>query len=90
MDWKVMLTAFGTLFVAELGDKTQLACILMTAKTRQPWMVFMGSALALTLVSFLGVIFAEFICNYIPTNVIKKVAAGAFVVLGVLIWFDKM
>jgi len=90
MDWKLFATTFGTLFVAELGDKTQLACMLMTAKTQKPWTVFLGASLALVLVSFLGVMFAQFICQYIPPAVIKKIAALAFVVMGVLIFFDKV
>lgn len=90
MDWKLLATTFGTLFVAELGDKTQLACMLMTAKTQKPWTVFLGSSLALVLVSFLGVMFAQFICQYISPNIIKKIAAVAFIVMGGLIFFDKI
>jgi putative Ca2+/H+ antiporter (TMEM165/GDT1 family) len=90
MDWKLLATTFGTLFLAELGDKTQLACILMTAKTQKPWTVFLGSSLALVLVSLLGVLFASFICNYIPQSIIKKLAASLFVLMGVLFWFDKI
>lgn len=90
MDWKLLATTFGTLFLAELGDKTQLACVMMAAKTQKPWTVFLGSSLALVLVSFLGVMFANVICEFVPQNVIKKVAAGGFMVLGVLFWFDKI
>ena len=90
MDWKLLATTFGTLFVAELGDKTQLACMLMTAKSQKPWTVFLGSSLALVLVSFLGVMFASFVCQYVPTSVIKKVAAVSFVIMGGLIFFDKI
>lgn len=90
MDWKLLATTFGTLFVAELGDKTQLACMLMTAKSQKPWTVFLGSSLALVLVSFLGVMFANFICQYISPNVIKKIAAVGFVLMGGLIFFDKI
>jgi len=90
MDWKLLLSTFGTLFVAELGDKTQLACILLTAKTKSPWTVFLGSSIALVLVSLLGVLFADFICRFIDPAIIKKVAAVAFVFLGVLIYFDKL
>jgi putative Ca2+/H+ antiporter (TMEM165/GDT1 family) len=90
MDWKLFASAYGALFLAELGDKTQLACILMTAKTQKPWTVFLGSSLALVTVSFLGVMFADLVCNYVPPTVMKKVAALAFVVLGGLIYFDKL
>ncbi len=89
MDWKLFATTFGALFVAELGDKTQLACILMTAKTQKPLTVFLGSAAALVLVSALGVVFASIICDYVPTHVVKKVAAVGFVIMGILIYFDK-
>lgn len=90
MDWKLLATTFGTLFVAELGDKTQLACMLMTAKSQKPWTVFLGSSLALVLVSFLGVMFAQFICQYVSPNIIKKVAAVSFILMGSLIFFDKI
>jgi putative Ca2+/H+ antiporter (TMEM165/GDT1 family) len=90
MDWKLFFSAFGTLFIAELGDKTQLACIMLAAKSRSPWTVFLGSSLALVLVSLIGVLFADFICRYIEPSLIKKVAAAGFVFLGVLIWFDKL
>lgn len=90
MDWKLLATTFGTLFVAELGDKTQLACMLMTAKTQKPWTVFLGSSLALVLVSFLGVMFAQFVCQYISPELIKKIAAVGFILMGCLIFFDKI
>lgn len=90
MDFKLFLTTFATLFLAELGDKTQLACILMTAKTQKPWTVFIGSSLALVTVSFLGVMFAALICDKIPADMVKKVAAAGFVIIGGLMFFDKL
>ena len=90
MDWKIFASAFGALFLAELGDKTQLACVLLTAKTKSPWPVFFGASLALVLATLLAVVFANFVCNYIPTDLIKKVAAVGFVLMGVLIFFDKL
>ncbi len=90
MDWKLLITTFATLFVAELGDKTQLACMLMTAETRKPWTVFLGSSLALVTVSFLGVMLANFVCQYISPAIIKKVAAAGFMLMGALIFFDKI
>ena len=90
MDWKLLATTFGTLFVAELGDKTQLACVMLAAESRKTWTVFLGSSLALVMVSLLGVLFADLICNFISPEIIKKVAAAGFVVMGVLIFFDKI
>lgn len=89
MDWKLFAATFGALFVAELGDKTQLACMLMTAKSGKPWTVFVASALALTLVSLLGVLVADFVCQFVSPEIIKKTAAVGFVAIGVLIFFDK-
>jgi putative Ca2+/H+ antiporter (TMEM165/GDT1 family) len=61
MDWKVLLTTFGILVLAELGDKTQLAVITMTTQTRKPLAVFLGAVSALALVTFLGVVFGHVI-----------------------------
>jgi len=83
------LTTFATIFVAELGDKTQLAGA-DRADSRKPWVVFAGSSLALVSTSLLGVIFAEFLCNFISPDIMKKVAAVAFVIMGVLIYFEKL
>ncbi len=52
--------------------------------------MFFGASLALVLATFLAVVFANFVCNYIPTDLIKKVAAVGFVVTGVLTFFDKL
>jgi hypothetical protein len=53
MDWKIFLTTLGTIFLAEIGDKTQLATILMTSKTGRPLAVFGGAVLALSLVTLI-------------------------------------
>ncbi|MDD4951683.1 MAG: TMEM165/GDT1 family protein [Desulfovibrionaceae bacterium] len=90
MDWKIFAATFGTLFVAELGDKTQLACVLLAAKTEKPWCVFVAASLALVLVSFLGVMAAQLVCRHLPLDLIKKVAAAGFVVLGGLMFLNKI
>jgi len=50
MDWRVLLTTFGVIFLAEMGDKTQLAAMTMSAQSKRPWAVFIGASLALTAV----------------------------------------
>ncbi|HKO95444.1 MAG TPA: TMEM165/GDT1 family protein [Pyrinomonadaceae bacterium] len=89
MDWRVFLTTFGVIFLAEMGDKTQLAAMTMSAQTKKPWAVFIGSALALTAVSAIGVMVGSVVGNYIPLIWIKRAAAVAFIVIGVLILMDK-
>ena len=87
MDWKVLASTFGLLFLAELGDKTQLAVISMTCKTGKPWMVFVGAALALIVVTLIGAFAGQLIAQVVPVQVLNKVAAALFVVMGVAMWF---
>nr|HID13158.1 hypothetical protein [Anaerolineae bacterium] len=90
MDWKVLLSTFGLLFLAELGDKTQLAVIVQTCKHGQPWSVFLGATLALTAVTALGVLGGQAISLLIPPATLRKLSAVAFVVMGLLIWFEVL
>jgi putative Ca2+/H+ antiporter (TMEM165/GDT1 family) len=89
MDWKIFITTMGTIFLAELGDKTQLAAILMTSKTGRPSSVFLGAIVALSLVTLIGVVFGEGLISIIPHDVLKKGAALAFILIGVLMFFGK-
>jgi len=89
MDWRVMLTTFGVIFLAEIGDKTQLAAMTMAAESKKPWAVFVGAALALATVSAVGVLVGSVIGNYVPLIWLKRVAALAFIVIGILILMGK-
>lgn len=88
MDWKPFVIAFTTLFLAELGDKTQIAACFIAADQQSPWMVLLGASLALTLVSAIGVVIGHFAGAALPTEVIRYVAAGLFIVMGILIGFN--
>ena len=85
MDWEVALTTFGLIFVAELGDKTQLAVLAQTCKYRRPWAVFLGASLALAAVTALGAAGGELVGRFVPPVILRVVAALAFVVMGVLV-----
>jgi len=89
MDWRVFLTTFGVIFLAEMGDKTQLAAMTMAAQTKRPWAVFIGSALALTAVSAIGVVVGGVVGDYVPLIWVKRVAAIAFIVIGVFMLLGK-
>jgi Ca2+/H+ antiporter, TMEM165/GDT1 family len=89
MDWKIFLTTFGTIFLAELGDKTQLATIMMTSKTKLPLAVFTGASVALCLVTLVGVLFGEGLIAVIPQNILKKGAALAFIAIGLWMFLGK-
>lgn len=85
MDRSVLFSTFGLVFVAELGDKTQLAILAQTCKYRRPWAVFLGASLALTAVTALGAVGGQVLGRIIPGPVLRYVAALAFVTMGVLI-----
>jgi len=84
MDWKPFIATFGLIFVAELGDKTQLAALTLAADYQRPWMVLLGASLALTLVSAIGVAIGHFAGSCFPRETVRYVAAGLFIVMGVL------
>jgi len=90
MDWTALLTAFGLVFVAELGDKTQLAVVMQTCKYRVGLPVFVGASLALTVVTALGAIGGRAIALWIPQGVLRAASAGAFVIMGLLIWRETV
>ena len=89
MDLRVLLTTFGIIFLAEMGDKTQLAAMTMAADSKKPWAVFIGASLALAAVSALGVLVGSVIGNYVPIERVKRVAAVAFIVIGALMLLGK-
>ena len=79
-----------TLFLAELGDKTQLAVITMTASTESQVAVFLGAALALVTVTLLGVLFGGVLTQYIPTEWLQRIVAISFIAIGVLMLLGKL
>jgi putative Ca2+/H+ antiporter (TMEM165/GDT1 family) len=89
MELRVLLTTFGVIFLAEMGDKTQLAAMTMAAQTKKPWQVFLGASLALAAVSALGIIVGSVIGDYIPLLWVKRVAAVAFIAIGSLMLAGK-
>lgn len=90
MDWRVILTTFGVIFLAEMGDKTQLAAMTMAAQTNKPWAVLIGASVALACVSAIGVVVGGALGQYLPLVWIKRAAAVAFIVIGVLILIGKV
>lgn len=91
MDLRVFLLAFGTLFLAELGDKTQLAVFSLVTQTKSPLSVFLGAGAALLAVTFIGVAFGEWISRHIPGHYLRLGAGILFVGIGaVVIWQTAM
>jgi putative Ca2+/H+ antiporter (TMEM165/GDT1 family) len=90
MDVKVIASTFTAVFLAELGDKTQLATFGFAAESRNLVSVFLGSASALILSTLLAVILGGAISEFIPTKAVHMLAGLAFVMIGVLMLLGKL
>jgi putative Ca2+/H+ antiporter (TMEM165/GDT1 family) len=84
VDWKLVLSTFVAIFVAELGDKTQLATLSLASSADARWAVFLGSALALVATSAIAVLAGEAVGRLVPPIWIRRIAGVVFVVMGVL------
>jgi len=83
MDWKLFLTIFATVFIAELGDKTQLATLLFaTDKDVGKLTVFFAASAALVVASAIGVLAGTFLAAYISEKFLAYVAGVGFILIG--------
>ena len=87
MDWKLFFTTFGLIFLAELGDKTQLAALGLTAKSKNPLVVFLSASLALVVATLIGVLIGDALVRFIPELWLKRGVALLFILVGFLLWF---
>jgi len=86
MDAKLFAVVFGTIFVAELGDKTQLATLLYASEADNPKLtVFAASALALVLTSAIGVLAGSVVSQTVSPKVVSWIAGIGFIVIGLWI-----
>jgi len=81
MDWQLLALTFGTVFVSELGDKSQLATMSISGKSDAPRYVFLGSAAALLLASLISALLGESVAQVLPTRALKSIAAAIFAVM---------
>jgi len=87
---KTVLLAFGAIFLAELGDKTQLAILAMRSKGLSGWSLFIGAMLAFTVLTAIAILFGGWLQTKVPADIIQKIAAGSFMVIALLMWFGKL
>jgi len=78
-----ILTTFSVIFLAELGDKSQLVCMTLAARHRH-WPVLIGAVLAFVLLNGLAVVFGVGLARWLPESVLAGIAAALFAVFGVL------
>jgi putative Ca2+/H+ antiporter (TMEM165/GDT1 family) len=84
MDWKLLLTVFSTIFIAEIGDKTQLATLLYASDVEVSKLtVFLGASLALILTSAVGVLVGSALSHYIDPKYLAWVAGVGFIAVGI-------
>jgi putative Ca2+/H+ antiporter (TMEM165/GDT1 family) len=84
VDWKLFASTFAAIFVAELGDKTQLATLSLASGGKSRWIVFAGSALALVATSAIAVLGGEVVARFVPPHWIRRVAGVIFLGMGAL------
>jgi putative Ca2+/H+ antiporter (TMEM165/GDT1 family) len=82
MDWKIAASTFGLVFLAELGDKTQLAALALTGKSGRPLSVFVGAGAALLAATLLGVLLGGALRKFISERTMSLGAAALFIVVG--------
>lgn len=83
MNQSLFWTTFATVFLAELGDKTQLAAMTATAKSGALFTVFCAASLALICATALGVTVGGALFKVIPEHMVKYIAGAAFVAVGI-------
>ncbi|MDP4030575.1 MAG: TMEM165/GDT1 family protein [Gallionella sp.] len=83
MDWKILGVVFVSVFIAEMGDKTQLATMLFASdKEVSKWTIFFGASLALIAASGIGVLVGGALSNYINEKYLHYAAGAGFVIIG--------
>lgn len=85
MDWRLFATTFVTIFLAELGDKTQFAAIAAGSKSDSIGMVLLAVVLALALAGGLGVLFGRVLSSLINPYYMNFVSGGLFIIVGLWI-----
>lgn len=90
MNWQLISLSFITVFLAEIGDKSQLAAIALSGSSKSPKAVFFGTAGALLLASLIGVLVGEGVAQILPARLLKVLAAFGFAILALrIVWFGE-
>ena len=81
--FSILITSFSTIFLAELGDKTQLATLILSAQSGRPLIIFIGATLALISTSLLGVLIGRWIANNLPRERFTVISGIIMLSLGI-------
>lgn len=89
MDWKIFFTIFGAVFIAELGDKTQLATMLFaTDREVNKYLVFAAASAALVVASAMGVLAGSLLAEYINQKYLHYIAGVGFIAIGAVTLYN--
>ncbi len=83
MLFSLLISTFTTVFLAELGDKTQLATVAISGTSNRPLAVFIGSSSALVLASLIGAVTGASMSSVVPSDLIQVIAASGFLFIGI-------
>lgn len=89
MDWRIFVSTFGLIFLAELGDKTQLAAMAMAARSHSPVAVFLGAMAGFSLLTLIGVAFGGALSRVVPELYVRIGGGLLFILFGILIILGK-
>lgn len=89
MDWKLFASTFVTIFLAEMGDKTQFAALAASAQSKSTATVLLAVVLALGAAGALGVLFGRVLGQYFAPDTMKWVSGSLFIVMGIWILTGK-
>ena len=88
MDWRLVASTFSAIILAEIGDKTQLAVLTLTASSNRPLSVFIGASVALVGGTLMGVLIGVPVAEALPIAYLRKAGACVFIAMGVAILID--
>ena len=86
----LLISTFFTVFVAELGDKTQLATLTLSGNSNKPLAVFLGSSIALVIASLVGALAGGSISTFVPEIYLKTFASLAFLIIGLKLIIESL
>lgn len=86
--WGTFFSTFITIFLAEMGDKTQLATLLLSAESQSPWIVFLGAGTALIATSLVGVLLGRYLAKVLSPKTLDIAAGMLLMVISILLLGD--
>ena len=90
MDWKIVLSSFGIIFVAELGDKTQITTMGLSSNSNATYSILLGSVLGISLATVLGVAAGKLLSQWLDPEWLRLGGGCLFLIFGTLMLLDKM